>query len=482
MATSYDIADRLIELGDEVPDKDLFVRKMSDPKFAEEVRLQLKGYDDEVPDSSTFHNKYGNIKPSTYQFQPFQREGLLNAIREVGYSGLTDEQKALYKQQYDASDYAKAGHSFEDAVRISDEKANQNQPSLLEKAQDIYKEVRGGIGHITSIPVSYIDALQTTKSGVGSDGKEIAVPRWSDNPSYIKRVGRSAEELQKQAKEGEGLMGVVSDPAIVAQVGLGLGTLGSSIPAQTLIGGVGGGISHLMNTKDPTITGTALSTGLGAGLGLVGSGFGAPQRRLAEKVGDISVIESKIAPYNERIPAVEAQLSDLLQKQAASGDLKIPSELGLSTFQKGIRAGKELDVADLASQIAQLEELVKANQFSGIKQQQLLQLKEQKQALMSELLERQNRPLFPSLNEIANRKFMYSSPAISSVVDKTGIGKVVDYVKSIPGEKTFKLTTGLGNTLSTGADRKLDRLGTRISEEIEKDPLTKGLVKRIEKR
>lgn len=404
--------------------------------------------------------------PSTYQFQPGEREDLLANLHEVGYSGLDDKQKELYKKQYEASEYAKAGHTFEDAIKLADKQANQKEPSLLEKAQEINKDVRGGIGYLTSIPLSYLDALQTTKGETDIFGNERAVPRWPDNPSYVTRVGRSAEELQKEAESGEGLIGVVSDPSTVAQMGLAAGTLGSYIPLQLGAGAVFGGTGHLLNTKDPTLKGTAISSGIGALSSGLGAGiFGAPERRLSEKMGDIAAIEGKLAPINERIPVLKEQLSDLIKTQADAGDLKTPSSLGIETFQQCINSGKDIPIADLQSQIAQQDELIKAMQYSGIRQHQLQTAQEQKAMLERELLERRTRPLFPTVSDIVGRNIKYSSPTIKTVIDKTGIPKLVDYVTSIPGEKTFKLTTGIGSVGSNIIPKYTEQKVKKIAED-----------------
>lgn len=76
--------------------------------------------------------------PSTYSYLPGDYEDLKHNVGRVGYSGLDERQKALFQSQFPNSKFAKAGGSFEDAVKYVDQNAEvgpiQEQPYTMESA------------------------------------------------------------------------------------------------------------------------------------------------------------------------------------------------------------------------------------------------------------------------------------------------------------------------------------------------------------
>ena len=467
-------------------------------------------------------------KPSTYQFAPGQREDLMANLHEVGYSGLDDTQKALYKQQYDASDYAKAGHSFEEAQKLADESAGVGQPSLGNKIFNTAKNVYGLGRDVLSWPVaaglSYLDALQTTKAGTDTNGNEISVPRWPNNPSYFERMGLSQQDLRESAQKGEGIEGVLSDPATAVQLGLAIGSVGTSIPAQALIGGIGGGISHAMNTENPTLSGTALSTGLGAGLG-VGSAaiFGSPERRFIQRQIESQGIESQILPLESQIKALGDDITQnkVLYGTMGTGTGDIPGQRAKDVYESIIKPPKAkaideqlqmelLDdnvdtdvlrlladdveririsdpiaaqyIAEAHGAIAQLDDKIKLGTRIGIDESELAKLKLQKSKLEDQLVERLNRPLYPIAYDAVKNSFVVNNPVKRAIIDNTFVGPAFDKFSQISTKKilpkVYGLTRGLGSIGATGTDRITEKIANNVSE----DPMLKGIVNRSKRR
>ena len=215
-----------------------------------------------------------SAKPSTYNFEPGSRNSLLEAIHKVGYSGLSDEQKALYKRQYDASEYAKAGHSFEDAIKVADEQAS-NAPvesgitvdtkfrNPIEAAKNLY----GGIRDAMSYPVAAALSLINPDEYVSDPVTGNAVKRYADDPGYWERVGRDQPELRAEAQRGEGLAGFAADPLNLTMF---IPGLGETIIGEKLAGQIAGAASKA-GFKAVT-SDIAAKAGIGA---LEGAGYGA---------------------------------------------------------------------------------------------------------------------------------------------------------------------------------------------------------------
>ena len=71
--------------------------------------------------------------PSSYGYLPGDYELLKANVGKVGYSGLDERQKALFKNQFSASKFARAGGSFDDAVKYVDSQSSQGQVQNLEE-------------------------------------------------------------------------------------------------------------------------------------------------------------------------------------------------------------------------------------------------------------------------------------------------------------------------------------------------------------
>lgn len=70
--------------------------------------------------------------PSTgYSYLPGDYEDLRRNVGEVGFSGLDERQQALFKSQFPQSKFAKAGGSFDDAVKYVDSQSNQGKMADL---------------------------------------------------------------------------------------------------------------------------------------------------------------------------------------------------------------------------------------------------------------------------------------------------------------------------------------------------------------
>lgn len=270
-------------------DKENFATNMTKPEFAEKVRSSLEGAGATVPDSSTFYNKYGKVEqPTTYSYNsPEDYELLKRNVAEVGYSGLDDKQKALFQSQFPSSKFARAGGSFDEAIKYVDSQAPKTNLQLFKQG---YQAARESIGHLINIPLSELDAIQSTKDGPNG----TAVLRYPGK-DYFERVPLAYKELEEDVKQNKGLSGFAADP--MNYVGFGvkyvanplsklvLGTklvdgiaegknISSVLASGAVEGATVGGLGYVGNVENPTASGYL-------GAGLVGGAIGAPLRLLA---------------------------------------------------------------------------------------------------------------------------------------------------------------------------------------------------------
>lgn len=70
--------------------------------------------------------------PTSYQYLPGDYADLQRNVGNVGYSGLDERQKALFKSQFPASKFARAGGTFEDAVKYVDSQSNSGQAQAMQ--------------------------------------------------------------------------------------------------------------------------------------------------------------------------------------------------------------------------------------------------------------------------------------------------------------------------------------------------------------
>lgn len=111
---------------------------MSDDLYNALSDLKNNGYDwDKISDKSysvldTANQKASSTPatPKSYQYLPGDYEDLKRNVGEVGYSGLDERQKALFKSQFPQSKFARAGGTFEDAVKYVDSQASTKPDAI----------------------------------------------------------------------------------------------------------------------------------------------------------------------------------------------------------------------------------------------------------------------------------------------------------------------------------------------------------------
>lgn len=321
MATAYDIADRLIEHGDEVPDKESFVKKMSDPKFSEAVRTQLKAYGDEVPDSATFHGRYGASVPSNgYGYaKPEDYELLKRNVSQVGYSGLDENQKKLFQSQFPSSKYAKAGGSFEDAIKYVDSQSEKglHPDQYISREEADARNANAGDAYTLARDVlitglsPYTAGLEYIKDRAFNEGS------WAtgDGDSYAKYIQNHMEAGNK----GEGVVGFIGNPTNVIAAKLPLNMVGVAG-----MGVLAGGESAYNDIRNAEVTGSPvdvtetgknalLAGGLAAGLhgGFSGASW------LGQKGG-----QSFAKPYIDVQAEAERQIAENASKAERLAKIK----------------------------------------------------------------------------------------------------------------------------------------------------------------
>lgn len=314
---------------------------------------------------------------STYAYaKPDDYEMLKRNLGEVGYSGLDETQKGLFKSQFANSKFARAGGKFEDAVKYVDEQSNASNPSTWDNVKTVvgampqaaFQAARDVISYPVSAGLSYLDAMQTHE-GVDAAGR--AIPRYEDNPSYLERLGRSQEELRGEAQRNEGLPGMLSNPTNLIGFGLGKGAIATGekvIPS--ILKGFGQGAAEntglsvfdqYMNTGkvDPFATGVAGLTG-----GLIGAG--ARPFRVQQGRYDAHAAEQKLADEDflsfvfDRMEAPQGQaVSKKMDELIAEAD---PADL-YTQYQYALQRGKgtKLDVGEQANLMKSTKKAIAEN-------------------------------------------------------------------------------------------------------------------------
>lgn len=205
--------------------------------------------------------------PSTYSYSSTdQYEDLKRNVGEVGYSGLDPVQQKLFQDQFAASKFARAGGSFEDAVKYVDSQAKGN---LRTKFSDLGQ----GLRTLISFPVGGALGLLNTAHSYIED-------LHPENPDYGKNVFDFSHDRQLEGARGEGLAGFVSDPLNAAMFVPGIGEarllqkagkLGTALRLGASVAeGVGYGVGDALLRGQPIDASTVVLGGLG---GAFGSGF-----------------------------------------------------------------------------------------------------------------------------------------------------------------------------------------------------------------
>lgn len=218
--------------------------------------------------------------PSTYSYSsPDQYEDLKRNVGEAGYSGLDPVQQKLFQDQFAASKFARAGGSFEDAVKYVD---SQAKPSLLSHPIETIKQRLSNLGvagrEILATGLSpYYAAYETGLENTFQ-------PQYRETENGAVRVERNFTDRMLDAQDAgrtnEGVMGFVSDPlnATTFVPGIGearllqkAGKLGTALRLGASVAeGVGYGVGDALLRGQPIDASTVVLGGLG---GAVGSGF-----------------------------------------------------------------------------------------------------------------------------------------------------------------------------------------------------------------
>ena len=219
--------------------------------------------------------------PSTYQFAPGQREDLMANLHEVGYSGLDDAQKALYKRQYYASDYAKAGHSFEEAIDLADRSARNYSPEYKNQSQAdqelanqraLQYSNEGGNAYtlaqnVLSVPVGAVmSTAEYAKDRLFTEGGWLGGEKpWIE---YFK-------EALELGNKGDGATGFFSEPTQAVGLGLPVSTAKSLLTRFAIEGAKGAGLMGAYDigtgNTDHLIRDLAIGGVLGGSIGAVTS-------------------------------------------------------------------------------------------------------------------------------------------------------------------------------------------------------------------
>lgn len=151
---------------------------MSDDLYKALGDLKNSGYDwDKISAKSysvldTANKTASKSAPSTYKYDTnTQYEDLRRNVAEVGYSGLDDAQKKLFQSQFPASKFARAGGSFEDAVKYVDGNARLSKPMSVAEISPY-----GGMfgAPIPMTPTSNDKAVEFAKEHPGTVGAGVA--------------------------------------------------------------------------------------------------------------------------------------------------------------------------------------------------------------------------------------------------------------------------------------------------------------------
>jgi len=239
-------------------------------------------------------------QPTTYSYNsPEDYELLKRNIAEVGYSGLDDNQKALFESQFSASKFARAGGSFDDAVKYVDSQAYRNtNPDTYISLEDAAKrDANAGsaytnIRSLISIPVAEaMSGAEYLKDRLfGEGGRAAGEKSW---PEYF------GEALELGAK-GEGATGSLSSPENFIPIG------GTTKTAQAIRGAeVGAGLGaydYYTQSEQPKLEGV-IGAGIGGGLvgGLGSTLFGGPLRRQAIKDVEVNALREAEREALERV-------------------------------------------------------------------------------------------------------------------------------------------------------------------------------------
>lgn len=291
-------------------------------------------------------NPISETKPSYKEQAP----GLRERVKQVGYSGLSKEDKLLFDLQYPSSQVGKSGTmSLPEVQRYTDQMAKSSEQIAKESnenAGDAYTLAR----NLISIPVGgALGTLEYGKDKLFREGGAESNKPWVE---YVK-------DAMKVGNEGEGATGLFSDPI---NLGLVVGTGGSSVAGQGLLRsgldfakgaakqGIGSGVQYLENTKNPELSDLAKDVGVGSLIGGVGTALlRIPSNMKAGKELEFSKQISRNSAETER---------QLLEKEAQVERMfanKVPEVRDIK--KEYIEQGVSPDIAESIARDVQLARL-----------------------------------------------------------------------------------------------------------------------------
>lgn len=104
---------------------------LSDSELSQLTEAEQTEYGDLLEKSKAPQTTETKSPSTGYSYLPGDYEDLRRNVGEVGFSGLDERQQALFKSQFPQSKFAKAGGSFEDAVKYVDSQSNQGKMADL---------------------------------------------------------------------------------------------------------------------------------------------------------------------------------------------------------------------------------------------------------------------------------------------------------------------------------------------------------------
>jgi len=285
-------------------------------------------------------------QPTTYSYNsPEDYELLKRNISEVGYSGLDDNQKALFESQFSASKFARAGGSFDDAVKYVDSQAYRNtNPDTYISLEDAAKrDANAGSAYtlgrnILSLPVglgmTYLEYYKDRLFGEGGG------PNKKTGQEYYK-------EALELGNTGEGATGMLSAPENVIPIG-GATKLQQAVRGAEVGSGLGA-YDYYTNSEQPKIEGV-IGAGIGGGLvgGLGSTLFGGPLRRQTIKEAEVNALREAEREALERV----AYLDEL--RKANIDPTMNPTKPQVGDFAHGLKLkGEEPARADVYGPVLQ---------------------------------------------------------------------------------------------------------------------------------
>lgn len=411
-------------------------------KMKDGSELQLN--DEQINQLSTEEaNNVSGMSPISEQPTQTYKEqapGLLARVKETGYSGLSDNDKRLYDAQYIHSQAGRSGMSLEEARKMADEFAAKNNPQAT-KEKGTYQKVRE---FIVPEVAQTLSPLEYWKDRVFKEGKQAAGPR-----PYAQYV----EDNIEAGNKGEGIVGMIGDPATTAQIIASGLTGGGSILAEAVIGGLGNIASYYGNIDSTNIKDALIAGGIGSLLGGASAGLvGSPSRRVGKRDVEVDVLNKKSNKVDEMIKSEESSANQSLKELTESETDNITNLSNLEEeykvakdnlvnwkpdFRESVMSSKDLGAIKhlLEAKNSMMEQLERIEKITAAKEKAIrlgevrpsleakreaAALKAEKVELEKELKELKNSPYYPLLDKYMDRKvggILFNNPLVGAVGD-----------------------------------------------------------------